>query len=43
VRLLDDPALRHRLGACARERAEREFPIERRRGEITAIMERLLG
>lgn len=42
LRLLEDPALRERLGARARGRAEREFPMQRRRDEIAAVLERVL-
>jgi glycosyltransferase involved in cell wall biosynthesis len=34
--LHDDPALRRRLGAAARERVQAEFDLERSAGELAA-------
>jgi len=42
-RLLADAAQREELGRCARERAVTVFPLERRRRELTALIQKLLG
>jgi glycosyltransferase involved in cell wall biosynthesis len=42
-RLLADPALRRRLGAAGRARAEREFSLERARRAHVELYERLLA
>jgi glycosyltransferase involved in cell wall biosynthesis len=38
IQLLDDPASRHELGQCARERAERKFPLTRRKRDMGRLI-----
>ena len=42
-RLMADPDLRSRMGAAARERALRDFSMERLSGELMAFYGRILG
>jgi glycosyltransferase involved in cell wall biosynthesis len=42
-RLMADPDLRSRMGAAARERALRDFSMERISGELLAFYGRILG
>jgi glycosyltransferase involved in cell wall biosynthesis len=42
-RLMADPDLRGRMGAAARERALRDFSMERISGELMAFYAKILG
>jgi glycosyltransferase involved in cell wall biosynthesis len=42
IQLLDDPASRHELGRCARERAERHFPLTRRKHAMSRLITALV-
>lgn len=41
-RLVDDPALRERMGAAGRQRADEEYSVERYLAEVEALYRRLL-